>query len=74
MDKNKQNNDDGKLSADYSKYTGIIFQMIATIGVFALAGYLLDKKLKNATPWVTAVSCLLGVCLSLYQVIRQVSK
>jgi F0F1-type ATP synthase assembly protein I len=74
MAQNEQgdNNDNpGKEAKAYAKYTGIIFQMIATIIVFAFIGYELDKKLKTQTPWITALCCLVGVCLSIFQTVRQ---
>ena len=61
---------DPKSWSDYSKYTAIVFQMALIIGIFAYAGYRLDGHYKHETPWVTALFCVAGVCLSIYQVIR----
>lgn len=58
-------------STNYLKYTGIAFQMIAIICVFAFLGNWADRYFKHATPWVTALGCVVGVCVSIYQVIRQ---
>ena len=55
----------------YLKYTGIAFQMIAIICLFAFLGNWADNYYRHTTPWVTALSCVLGVFLSIYQVIRQ---
>lgn len=74
MAKNGQDKDDDQLAGNYGKYAGIVFQMIAIIGIFAAAGYWLDHKYHHNSPWITAISCLVGVCLSLYQTIRQLSK
>ena len=74
MSKNEQSDEpeNGAQEArSYAKYTGIIFQMIAIIAVFAFIGYELDKKLKTQTPWITALCCLVGVCLSIFQTVRQ---
>ena len=75
MQKNRQdlNNKDNK-SSDYVKYTGIAFQMLGIIALFAFIGYEIDVHLKNQTQWVTALCCLVGVCLSIFQTIRQLSK
>lgn len=56
---------------NYAKYTGVAFQMMAIIGGFAVAGYKLDQWYDHKTQWITAIACVLGVCLSIYQVIRQ---
>lgn len=53
---------------------GIAFQMVALIGAFAFIGYEIDKNLKHDMQWVTALMCLVGVCLSIYLTIRQLSK
>lgn len=73
MAKNEQDNNDANMASNYGKYTGIVFQMIVIIGIFAAIGYWLDKKLNHTTPWITAILSLLGVCLALYQTIRQLS-
>ena len=56
---------------NYVKYTGVAFQMMAIIGCFAMAGYKLDQWYDHQIQWITAIACVLGVCLSIYQVIRQ---
>jgi len=55
----------------YAKYTGVAFQMMATIGASAFIGYKIDEYYDHKTQWVTALACVLGVCLSIYQTIRQ---
>lgn len=59
---------------NFAKYTSISFQMLATIGVFAFIGYKIDEYRNSKTPIFTAVLSLLGVVLSLYQVVRQLNK
>lgn len=49
------------------------FQMLATIGVFAFAGYKIDQYRNNDKMIFTALLGLLGVIISLYQVIRQLN-
>jgi Putative F0F1-ATPase subunit Ca2+/Mg2+ transporter len=54
----------------YLKFSGMAFQMIAIIGVFAYAGYKIDVSANHQTKWVTATLSLIGVFISLYLVIR----
>lgn len=74
MDKNEPNNesDSRKESSALAKYSGLGFQMIAIIGVFAFAGYKIDKAANHQTKWVTATLSLIGVFISLYIVIRSI--
>jgi F0F1-type ATP synthase assembly protein I len=74
MDKNEPNpnTDNGKPLNNYAKFTGLAFQMIAVIGVFAYAGYKIDEGANHTTKWVTAMLSLVGVFISLYIVIRSV--
>lgn len=60
-----------KETTNFVKYTGLGFQMLATIGVFAFGGYQLDEYLKHEKPVGMAISGLVGVLISLYQVVRQ---
>jgi F0F1-type ATP synthase assembly protein I len=66
------NNKEGKAVNAYAKYTGLAFQMIAIIGVFAFAGYKIDEAAHHDTKWVTAALSLAGVFVSLIIVIRSV--
>ncbi|MFA4867084.1 MAG: AtpZ/AtpI family protein [Pedobacter sp.] len=59
---------------NFAKYTSISFQMLITIGLFAFAGYKIDAYRNSKTPIFTAILSLLGVVLSLYQVVRQLNK
>jgi ATP synthase protein I len=70
MLKNTPNDD--RPANSYVKYTSMGFQMIAIIGIFAFAGYKIDKAANHQVQWVTAVLSLIGVFISLYQVIRAV--
>lgn len=62
-----------KNTTNFVKYSGLGFQMLATIGVFAFGGYKLDEYLKNAKPVCMAIFGLIGVIISLYQVVRQLN-
>ena len=70
-----ENKDDAASNANaYAKYSAIVFQMIAIIAVFAYAGYKIDEYAKHDVQWVTALLCLVGVCLSIYVTIKQLTK
>jgi F0F1-type ATP synthase assembly protein I len=66
-DKKKQVN-------SFARYSSISFQMLATIGVFAFIGYKLDEYNHTKAPIYTAILSLLGVIISLYQVVKQLNK
>ncbi len=59
---------------NYVKYSGVAFQMIAIIGVFAYAGYWIDSATQNKVHWITALFSLTGVLISLYIVIRSLKE
>jgi F0F1-type ATP synthase assembly protein I len=58
----------------YTYYSGMGFQMIAIIGVFTFIGYKVDQSMGNQKDIFTALLSLLGVCISLYSVIKTVNK
>ena len=58
----------------FAKYSGIAFQMLATIGLSAWAGIWLDNHFHTKNPWYTIGLMLSGVLLALYQVIRGLTK
>jgi len=66
--------DEKKNVNSFAKYSSISFQMLATIGVFAFIGYKLDQYQKTKAPIYTAVFSLIGVVISLYQVVKQLNK
>lgn len=59
---------------NFAKYSSISFQMLATIGVFAFIGYKLDEYQHTNSPIFTAIFSLIGVIISLYQVVKQLNK
>jgi len=63
-----------KESNVYIYYTGLGFQMIATIGVFAFIGYKFDTNKGKEPGLYTAIFSLIGVCVSLIGTIRSVTK
>lgn len=60
--------------AKYAYFSGIGFQMIAIIGAFTYAGYRIDQTREAGTPIWTALLSLTGVILSIYIVIRAVTR
>lgn len=68
----KNERDNGAERSSLAKFTGIAFQMIAVIGVFAFAGYKIDEATGHQVKWVTAMLSLIGVFISLYIVIKSV--
>ncbi|MET3113425.1 F0F1-type ATP synthase assembly protein I [Pedobacter sp. CG_S7] len=67
-------NKEENTSSSMVKYSGMGFQMLATIGLFAFIGHKIDQHQQNKKPIFTAIFSLLGVILSLYQVIKQLNK
>lgn len=63
-----------KETTNFVKYTGVAFQMLATIGLFVFVGYKIDAYRNSTTLIFTAVLGLLGVILSLVQLIRSLNK
>jgi hypothetical protein len=72
-ERNKPNseNSKGQSYANFAKYTGVAFQMMAIIGGSAYIGYKIDQYYDHKVQYVTAIACVLGVFLSIYQTIRQ---
>jgi len=71
---NSTDDQNKKQATNFARYSGIAFQMLATIGVFTFIGYQIDKN-RGATKLIfTAVFGLLAVIVSLYQVVRSLNK
>jgi len=73
MDENEQNKNKRPVN-NYLKFTGMGFQMLATIGLFTFIGYKIDESAQHTTKWVTAILSLTGVFVSLYLVIRSLKE
>ena len=58
---------------NYIKFSGIAFQMIAIICLFAFFGVWLDGKFPNDFSAYTLIFSLFGVALAMYFVIKQVT-
>ncbi|WP_158797254.1 AtpZ/AtpI family protein [Pedobacter sp. L105] len=63
----------GKGKNNFAAYSGMGFQMLAIIGVFTFAGYKIDAHRNTHKPIFTALLGVIGVVISLYQVIKQLS-
>lgn len=59
---------------NYVRYSGIAFQMGATIFLGAYFGKWLDVKYPMDKKWFTILFTLLSVALSLYNTLKQVNK
>ncbi len=71
MAKNEEKDDNNTDETNnLAKFTGIAFQMIAVIGIFAFAGHKIDAAENNAAPWFTAILSLTGVLISMYIIIK----
>lgn len=73
MDERKKDDKNKGLNS-YVKYSAVGFQMLATIGLFTFIGYKIDKYRGSSQPIFTALISLIGVIISLFQVIRQINK
>ena len=58
----------------YAKYSGLGFQMLATIGGGVILGQYLDKRQALETPWWTIGLTLLGIGMALYFVFKTLPK
>lgn len=73
-DPEKEKSDVKRQTNAYLYYTGLGFQMIATIGIFAFIGYKLDTSKDKEPGLYTAIFSLIGVLVSLVGTIRSVTK
>ncbi len=71
---NPESDQDKKEINNFAKYSGMAFQMLATIGVFTFIGYQIDKKYKGEQPVFTALLGFVGVIVSLFMTIRSLTK
>ena len=71
---NSEHNSNKKLATNFAKYSGIAFQMLATIGIFSFIGYKIDQNRDSSKMIFTAIFGLVGVIISLISVIRSLNK
>ncbi|SFG64095.1 AtpZ/AtpI family protein [Pedobacter insulae] len=70
----QEKDDVGKQANNFAKYTGMAFQMLATIGLFTFIGYKIDERQPHNKAIYAALFGFLGVVVSLYWVIRSLTK
>ena len=54
----------------YAKYSGIAFQMIASIGLFVWLGTYLDKRMDTSQPYWTLGLTTMAVIASMVSIIK----
>jgi ATP synthase protein I len=67
---------DQQQSQDASAYAmalGLGAELLGSLAVCAIPGWLLDKKLGTG-PWLTLLGALLGIALGLFQLIRTATR
>lgn len=69
-----EENNQIKEASNFAKYTGVAFQMLATIGVMAFIGFKIDERSGSKRQIFTAIFGLIGVIVSLVQVVRSLNK
>ncbi|MBY0543324.1 MAG: AtpZ/AtpI family protein [Sphingobacteriaceae bacterium] len=69
-----EKNNQIKEASNFAKYTGVAFQMLATIGLMAFIGYKIDENRGSKQQIFTAIFGLIGVIVSLVQVVRSLNK
>lgn len=75
MDPKKQEENKNKQGLkSYVQFSGVAFQMGATIFLGAYGGKFLDQKYEVEDKWFTIGLTLAAVGLSLYNVLRQVNR
>lgn len=67
-------NSDKEGMKNYVKYSGLAFQMIATVLLASALGVWLDRKFQTDKPYFTAGLVLFGVFVSMYFIIKQLPK
>lgn len=70
----RSNLPDNKGMSRFMYFSGMGFQMIAIIGLFAYVGHRIDESKGNGRPIFTAIFSLLGVGISLYSIIKSILK
>jgi F0F1-type ATP synthase assembly protein I len=72
----EQNNQDqeknSRLNSSYARFSGIVVQMIAIIGIGTFIGVKLDDEFPNENKLFTLILSLSSVILSIVYVIRRI--
>jgi len=59
---------------NWTRYSNLGFQIIATIGVFGWIGYSLDNSYPDSSPYFLIGLLFIGVVVALYQLWRVIFK
>jgi len=70
LKKKNQKSQENKGLSDFTKYSGMAFQMIAVILLTTWGGIELDKIVNFNTPIFTIILSLLGVCAAIYTAVK----
>ena len=68
--KDEKNDDEDRFSGECLKYSGIGFEMVASVGTFCLIGYFVDR-LFDISPIGIVCGAILGVIVGLYALIKE---
>lgn len=66
-------NDNDKFAGTYWRYTGVGFELIGSLAVFALIGYAIDRHWHTG-PMGMVIGALVGIVVGLYLVIKEALK
>lgn len=59
---------------NYSKYSGMAFQLLGAILIGTYLGLWIDSKMQNKLPIGAALGSLLGICAGLYASLKDLFK
>lgn len=74
MEERPQNQDQKKPVNSYMKYSGLAFQLLASIGFFGWLGYKLDQKLSSEFPAFMLLFGFLAFGAVMYQVYKSLKQ
>jgi F0F1-type ATP synthase assembly protein I len=58
-------------AADFARYTGLGLQFAASLGLFGVLGWWLDRRL-STSPWLFILGMLVGAALAFVSLLRAV--
>ncbi|HPF38048.1 MAG TPA: AtpZ/AtpI family protein [Phycisphaerae bacterium] len=66
-------NQDARFIAQAMRYSGVVTEFVACLGVLGFIGHKADEKY-GTDPWLLLVGLMLGLGLGLFVMIRQLDK
>ncbi len=72
--KNKESNKRKAASVNYAKYSGMAFQMGATVFLGAFIGKKIDEHFATEKPYFTILLAIVGISASLYLILKDLIK